>query len=55
MKRFYETPCARVIDLAAMECIALLDGHPDEGVAAVSDDQTPNPGSFGGVQGEPDF
>lgn len=55
MKRFYEAPNAQVIDLAAMESIALLDGHPDEGVAAAKDDGTFNPGSFGGVQGEPDF
>lgn len=53
MKRFYETPCARVIDLTAMECIALLDGHPDEGVAAASDDQAPNPSGFGVGEGRP--
>lgn len=55
MKRFYETPNAQVINLAAMESVALLDGHANEGVAAAKDDGTFNPGSFGGVQGEPDF
>lgn len=30
MKQTYEMPCAEVIDLTAMESIALLEGHPDE-------------------------
>lgn len=32
MKQVYEMPCAEVINLAAMESIALLDGHPMEQV-----------------------
>lgn len=51
MKRFYEAPDAQVINLAAMQSIALLEGHPDEGVAAANDEPI-NP-SFGVVPGRP--
>lgn len=37
MKIIYERPRAEVINLAAMESIALLDGHPME-QASASDD-----------------
>ena len=50
MKRFYEAPDAQVINLAAMQSIALLEGHPDEGVAA--NDEPINP-SFGVVPSRP--
>lgn len=55
MKRFYEIPDAKVINLAAMERIALLEGHPDEGVAAASDDYVPNPSGFGVGDGRPNI
>ena len=51
MKRFYEAPDAEVINLAAMQSIALLDGHPDEGVAAAND-EAPDAG-FSWVPGRP--
>lgn len=53
MKRFYEAPDAQVIDLAAMQSIALLDGHPDEGVAAAKDDGATDVGSLGVGEGHP--
>lgn len=51
MKQFYEAPDVNVIDLAAMESIALLDGHPDEGVAAANDE--PFDPTFSVVPGRP--
>ena len=32
MKEAYQSPTIEIIDLAAMEQIAALDGHPDEGI-----------------------
>lgn len=54
MKKFYEAPCAEVIDLAAMESIALLDGHPHEQEARSSGDSVFD-GSFSVGKDEPDF
>ncbi len=51
MKHFYEAPNAEVINLAAMQSVALLDGHPDEGVTPANDVPV-NPG-FSVVPGRP--
>lgn len=53
MKHFYEAPSAEVIDLAAMESIAVLNGHPHEAAAAAKDDGTPDVGSLGVGEGHP--
>lgn len=54
MMHIYEAPCAEVINLAAMESIALLDGHPHEKVTRSKDD-TVFDGSFSVGKDEPDF
>lgn len=38
MKEIYEAPSATVINLAAVEKLALLDGHSDEGVNPIGGD-----------------
>ena len=47
MKKIYETPAATVINLAAVEKLAALDGHPDGAVNPASDivDATTSVGS----------
>lgn len=52
MKTIYEAPSAEVIDLRAMESVALLDGHPDEKRAATKAGDAPD-ASLGNGQGEP--
>ena len=52
MKMNYDAPQVEIINLEAMERIAALDGHPDEGVSAAAngdDGNIFNP-SFGVVQ-----
>ena len=47
----YEAPKADVIDLRAMESVALLDGHPDERRATKAGDVVD--ASMGNGQGKP--
>ncbi len=57
MKFIYEAPCVEVINLAAMESIALLDGHPyEQGTRSSDNDEDGIFSATGGAgSGKPNF
>lgn len=53
MKKMYESPVAELIDLAALECIALLPGDPENSRSVTSEGNTNTPGFSSTVSTDP--